>query len=268
MRHVLLACCLGFAALVAPLIAQVSPQTPTDTMLSPEETKKMQTAFAMATSAPASKTAQANLLSAVTNRDKAARAHQDIIEKTVIQLDPTAAPLVEKNKRLQQEAIARRNAGLAVKSNATTTTPSPASPAPKAPAETPLTTGEANKLMPLINRANATPEGKAAYDNLSKAREDLAKATEAFKEATQKVAIAMDPTTAPLFEKANRLQREAVARRNANNASSQGGQPNVAQPNASAIPRPSELFDNWITVGVLIALGIAVIVVLLMRKRG
>jgi len=263
MRRVLLACCLGFAAFGAPLIAQVSPQTPTDTMLSPEETKKMQTAFAMATSAPASKTAQANLLSAVTNRDKAAQAHQDIIEKTVIQLDPTAAPLVEKNKRLQQEAIARRNAGLAVKSNATTTTP-----APKAPAETPLTTEEANKLMPLINRANATPEGKAAYDNLSKAREDLAKATEAFKEATQKVAIAMDPTTAPLFEKANRLQREAMARRNANNASSQGGQPTAAQPTASAIPRPSEFFDNWITVGVLIALGLAVIVVLLMRKRG
>jgi hypothetical protein len=33
-----------------------------------------------------------------------------------------------------------------------------------------------------------------------------------------------------------------------------------------ASPRPSELFDNWAAVGLLIALG--VIAVLLLRKRG
>jgi hypothetical protein len=35
---------------------------------------------------------------------------------------------------------------------------------------------------------------------------------------------------------------------------------------ASRSPRPSELFDNWAAVGLLIALG--VIAVLLLRKRG
>jgi hypothetical protein len=57
------------------------------------------------------------------------------------------------------------------------------------------------------------------------------------------------------------LQQEALARRSA-------GKPagNTSVASATGFPRPSELFDNWAAVGLLIALG--VIAVLLLRKRG
>jgi hypothetical protein len=46
----------------------------------------------------------------------------------------------------------------------------------------------------------------------------------------------------------------------------QAGQPIAAARATTGFPRPSELFDNWAAVGLLIALG--VIAVLLLRKRG
>ena len=44
------------------------------------------------------------------------------------------------------------------------------------------------------------------------------------------------------------------------------GQPIATARPATGFPRPSELFDNWAAVGLLIALG--VIAVLLLRRRG
>ena len=156
--------------------------------------------------------------------------------------------------------------------------------APKAPADTLLTPDEAKKLQTAIAKATSAPETKAADENLRKAREELAKATQAYQASVEKAAIDADPTTAPVIEKARRLQQEAVARRNSGAgvgqtavstaqrqaprvaAPTQGGQPNfTAKQPASAIPRPSELFDNWTAVGLLISLG--VIAVLLLRKR-
>jgi hypothetical protein len=49
-------------------------------------------------------------------------------------------------------------------------------------------------------------------------------------------------------------------------APAQAGQPIASARPATGFPRPSELFDNWAAVGLLIALG--VIAVLLLRKRG
>jgi len=46
----------------------------------------------------------------------------------------------------------------------------------------------------------------------------------------------------------------------------QAGQPIALARPSTGFPRPSELFDNWAAVGLLIALG--VIAVLLLRKRG
>jgi hypothetical protein len=155
--------------------------------------------------------------------------------------------------------------------------------APKAPADTLLTPDEAKKLQAAIAKATTAPETKAADENLRKAREQLAKATQAYQDSVEKAAIDADATTAPVIEKARRLQQEAVARRNASNAAgptavstaprqapratapAQGGQQNVLAKTASTIPRPSELFDNWTSIGLLISLGF--IVVLLLRKR-
>jgi hypothetical protein len=156
--------------------------------------------------------------------------------------------------------------------------------APKAPTDAPLTPDEAKKLQVVMTKATASPEAKAAEENLRKAREELAKATQAYQTSVEKAAIDADPTAAPVIEKTRRLQQEALARRNAGKPSGnasvasaprqapriappvQAGLPiSTARPSAG-LPRPSELFDNWVAVGLLIALGI--IGVLLLRKRG
>jgi hypothetical protein len=155
--------------------------------------------------------------------------------------------------------------------------------APKSQAEAPLTPDEAKKLQTVMAKATASPEAKAAEENLRKAREELAKATQAYQTSVEKAAIDADPTTAPVIEKTRRLQQEGLARRNAGKstgnaavasaprqaarvaAPAQTGQPNAAARPSTGFPRPSELFDNWAAVGLLIALG--VIAVLLLRKR-
>ena len=153
----------------------------------------------------------------------------------------------------------------------------PAQVAPKAPADAPLTPDEAKKLQVVMAKATASPEAKAAEENLRKAREELAKATQAYQTSVEKAAIDADPAAAPVIEKTRRLQQEALARRNTavNSiprqaprvaAPSQVGQPIAAARPSTGFPRPSELFDNWAAVGLLIALG--VIAVLLLRKRG
>ena len=133
--------------------------------------------------------------------------------------------------------------------------------APKATADAPLTPEEAKKLQAVMTKATASPEAKAAEENLRKAREELAKATQAYQTSVEKAAIDADPTAAPVIEKTRRLQQEALARRSA-------GKPagNTSVASATGFPRPSELFDNWAAVGLLIALG--VIAVLLLRRRG
>jgi hypothetical protein len=156
--------------------------------------------------------------------------------------------------------------------------------APKTTADAPLTPEEAKKLQVVMTKATASPEAKTAEENLRKAREELAKATQAYQTSVEKAAIDADPTAAPVIEKTRRLQQEALARRNANKSAgpvavnsiprqaprvatpAQSGKPNAPVRPASAIPRPSELFDNWAAVGLLVALG--VIVVLLLRRRG
>ena len=155
--------------------------------------------------------------------------------------------------------------------------------APKATADAPLTPDEARKLQTAMTKATASPEAKTAEENLRKAREELAKTTQAYQTSVEKAAIDADPTAAPVIEKTRRLQQEALARRNASKAASpvaaaagprqtlrvatpaQAGQPNAVARPAADFPRPSELFDSWAAVGLLIALG--VIAVLLLRKR-
>ncbi len=155
--------------------------------------------------------------------------------------------------------------------------------APKSQAEAPLTPDEAKKLQAVMTKAAASPEAKAAEENLWKAREELAKATKAYQTSVEKAAIDADPAAAPVIEKTRRLQQEALARRNAPKPASNGavavtpkqtpriappaqaGQPIATARPATGFPRPSELFDNWAAVGLLIALG--VIAVLLLRKR-
>ena len=156
--------------------------------------------------------------------------------------------------------------------------------APKATADAPLTPDEAKKLQSVMAKATASPEAKTAEENLRKAREELAKATQAYQTSVEKAAIDADPAAAPVIEKTRRLQQEALARRNtpkpASNAAVasaprqapriappvQAGQPITPARPSAGFPRPSELFDNWAAVGLLIALG--VIAVLLLRKRG
>jgi hypothetical protein len=156
--------------------------------------------------------------------------------------------------------------------------------APKATADAPLTPEEAKKLQAVMTKATASPEAKAAEENLRKAREELAKATQAYQTSVEKAAIDADPTAAPVIEKTRRLQQEALARRSAGkpagntsvasaprqaprvSAPAEAGQPIASVRPATGFPRPSELFDNWAAVGLLIALG--VIAVLLLRKRG
>ena len=156
--------------------------------------------------------------------------------------------------------------------------------APKATADAPLTPEEAKKLQVVMTKATASPEAKAAEENLRKAREELAKATQAYQTSVEKAAIDADPAAAPVIEKTRRLQQEALARRNAPKSASnaavastprqaprvappaQVGQPIAPARATTGLPRPSELFDNWAAVGLLIALG--VIAVLLLRKRG
>jgi hypothetical protein len=160
----------------------------------------------------------------------------------------------------------------------------PAQVAPKSTAEAPLTPDEAKKLQAVMAKATASPEAKAAEENLRKAREELAKATQAYQTSVEKAAIDADPTAAPVIEKTRRLQQESLARRNAPKAAgntavgstprqaprvaapAQAGQPIATARPTTGLPRPSELFDNWAAVGLLIALG--VIAVLLLRKRG
>lgn len=155
--------------------------------------------------------------------------------------------------------------------------------APKSPAEAPLTPDEAKKLQAVMTKATASPEAKAAEENLRKAREELAKATQAYQTSVEKAAIDADPAAAPVIEKTRRLQQEALARHNAGKAAgpatvattprqapriatpAQGAQPNAAAHASSGFPRPSEVFDSWSAVGLLVALG--VIIVLLLRKR-
>jgi hypothetical protein len=130
----------------------------------------------------------------------------------------------------------------------------------------------------------STGPKKRHYPNLRKAREELAKATQAYQTSVEKAAIDADPTAAPVIEKTRRLQQEALARRNAGkpagNAAvtsaprqaarvappAKASQPNALVRPSTDFPRPSELFDNWAAVGLLLALG--VIAVLLLRKRG
>ena len=160
----------------------------------------------------------------------------------------------------------------------------PAQVAPKTTADAPLTPDEAKKLQAVMAKATASPEAKAAEENLRKAREELAKATQAYQTSVENAAIDADPAAAPVIEKTRRLQQEALARRNTpkptGNAAVavtprqapriappvQAGQPIASVRPATGFPRPSELFDNWAAVGLLIALG--VIAVLLLRKRG
>lgn len=155
--------------------------------------------------------------------------------------------------------------------------------APKSPAEAPLTPDEAKKLQAVMTKATASPEAKAAEENLRKAREELAKATQAYQTSVEKAAIDADPAAAPVIEKTRRLQQEALARRNtpkpAGNTSvasaprqapriapqAQAGQPIATARPSTGFPRPSELFDSWSAVGLLVALG--VIAVVLLRKR-
>jgi hypothetical protein len=155
--------------------------------------------------------------------------------------------------------------------------------APKAPADAPLTSDEAKKLQTAMTKATASPEAKIAEENLRKAREELAKATQAYQTSVEKAAIDADPATAPVIEKTRRLQQEALARRSAGKPAgsaavasaprqaprvappAQAGQPIATAHPATGFPRPSELFDNWAAVGLLLALG--VIAVLLLRKR-
>ena len=156
--------------------------------------------------------------------------------------------------------------------------------APKATADAPLTPDEAKKLQVVMTKATASPEAKTAEENLRKAREELAKATQAYQTSVEKAAIDADPAAAPVIEKTRRLQQEALARRNAPKPAGnttvasaprqapriappvQAGQPIAAARPATGFPRPSELFDNWAAVGLLMALG--AIAVLLMRRRG
>jgi hypothetical protein len=156
--------------------------------------------------------------------------------------------------------------------------------APKATADAPLTPEEAKKLQAVMTKATASPEAKTAEENLRKAREELAKATQAYQTSVEKAALDADPTAAPVIEKTRRLQQEALARRNTGKtagsaavasaprqaprdaAPAQAGQPIATARPATGFPRPSELFDNWAAVGLIIALG--VIAVLLLRKRG
>lgn len=156
--------------------------------------------------------------------------------------------------------------------------------APKSPADAPLTPDEAKKLQSVMAKATASPEAKAAEENLRKAREELAKATQAYQTSVEKAAIDADPAAAPVIEKTRRLQQEALARRSAPKSTgntavgstprqaprvtppAKAGQPIATARPTTGFPRPSELFDNWAAVGLLIALG--VIAVLLLRKRG
>ena len=156
--------------------------------------------------------------------------------------------------------------------------------APKSTAEAPLTPDEAKKLQAVMAKATASPEAKAAEENLRKAREELAKATQSYQTSVEKAAIDADPAAAPVIEKTRRLQQEALARRNTPKPAGsaavasaprqapriappvQAGQPITPARPSAGFPRPSELFDNWAAVGLLIALG--VIAVLLLRKRG
>ncbi len=155
--------------------------------------------------------------------------------------------------------------------------------APKSPADAPLTPDEAKKLQAVMAKATASPEAKAAEENLRKAREELAKATQAYQTSVEKAAVDADPSAAPVIEKTRRLQQEAVARRSAGKSAgntavtsaprqaprvappAQAGQPIAPARPSTGFPRPSELFDNWAAVGLLIALG--AIAALLLRRR-
>ncbi len=127
--------------------------------------------------------------------------------------------------------------------------------------------GQGHRFAGSQGRGGEPPEGPR------KTRQSHA----AYQTSVEKAAIDADPAAATVIEKTRRLQQEALARRNTavNSiprqaprvaAPSQVGQPIAAARPSTGFPRPSELFDNWAAVGLLIALG--VIAVLLLRKRG
>ena len=110
MRSLLLACCLGLSAVCATLSGQVAPKSPADAPLAPDEAKKLQAVMAKATASPEAKAAEEKLRKAREELAKATQAYQTSVEKAAIDADPTAAPVIEKTRRLQQEALARRSA--------------------------------------------------------------------------------------------------------------------------------------------------------------
>ena len=113
MKTFLLACLLGLSAICGSLHAQVAPKATADAPLTPDEARKLQTAMTKATASPEAKAAEENLRKAREELAKATQAYQPSVEKAAIDADPTAAPVIEKTRRLQQEALVRRNAGKA-----------------------------------------------------------------------------------------------------------------------------------------------------------
>ena len=109
MRSLLLACCLGLSAVCCNLPGQVAPKPPADAPLTPDEAKKLQAVMTKATASPEAKAAEENLRKAREELAKATQAYQTSVEKAAIDADPAAAPVIEKTRRLQQEALARRN---------------------------------------------------------------------------------------------------------------------------------------------------------------
>lgn len=166
----------------------------------------------------------------------------------------------------------------------------PAAPATvvSAPAANPnpsgITPEEARKLQSTINKAAASPEAKAAEENLKRAREELAKASQAYQASVEKAAVELEPSVAPVLEKTHKIQQDAQTRRSQAKPGSPTttsgavrapvrptNQPMNAQPAAYApvrrapmqaqatVPRPSDLLDNWVAVGIIFGLGIATV---------
>jgi hypothetical protein len=122
-EKLLLACRLGLSAVCAPLSAQIAPKAAADAPLTPEEAKKLQVVMTKATASPEAKAAEENLRKAREELAKATQAYQTSVEKAAIDADPAAAPVIEKTRRLQQEALARRSAGKPAGSSAVASAP-------------------------------------------------------------------------------------------------------------------------------------------------
>ena len=149
MKTFLLACCVGLSAVCAPLSAQVAPKATADAPLTPEEAKKLQAVMTKATASPEAKAAEENLRKAREELAKATQAYQTSVEKAAIDADPTAAPVIEKTRRLQQEALARRSAGKPAGSSAVASAPRQA-PRVAAPSQVgqPIATARATTGFP------------------------------------------------------------------------------------------------------------------------